>query len=64
MSQYDAKIIYVKGKDNMVVDALSRLPSQPTTNDAENTARHPYDYCPDDIVIPNTIAHLFCPELN
>lgn len=38
MSQYDAKIIYVKGKDNMVADTLSRLPCQPTTNDAKNIA--------------------------
>ena len=64
MSQYDAKIIYVKGEDNTVADALSRLPSQPTTNDAENTTQHPYDYCPDDMVIPTAIAHVFCPELN
>jgi len=26
MSQYDAKIVYVKGEDNTIADALSRLP--------------------------------------
>jgi hypothetical protein len=37
MSQYDCKIVYVKGEDNSVADALSR-----TSFDAENTAGIPY----------------------
>ena len=35
MSQYDAKIIYIKGKENSVVDALSHLLCEDTTNSAE-----------------------------
>ena len=31
-SQYDGKIVYVKGEDNTVADALSRLPTTLTTN--------------------------------
>ena len=47
MSQYDAKIIYIKGKKNSVVDTLSHLPCEDTTNSTERTAQHPYDYCKD-----------------
>ena len=64
MSQYDAKIVYVKGEDNTVADALSRLPSHATTDDAENSAHHPYDYCPDDIDSINIVASIFCPEFS
>jgi len=45
MSQYDAKIVYVKGEDNTVADALSRLP---TYVEAENEAKHAYAHCPND----------------
>ena len=38
MSQYNAKIIYVKGGDNTVADALSRLPCHTTSESAEETA--------------------------
>jgi len=45
MSQYDAKIVYVKGEDNTVADALSRLPTPP---DAKVNVRHAYSHCPED----------------
>ena len=45
MSQYDAKIIYVKGEDNTVVDALSRLS---TSAPMENEEKHVYAHCPND----------------
>ena len=35
MSQYDAKIIYIKGEENSVVDALSHLLCEDTTNSTE-----------------------------
>jgi len=55
MSQFDAKIIYIKGEDNTVADALSRFPSHhspfpspDTLIQTENTARHLYHFCEDD----------------
>ena len=48
MSQFDAKVVYIKGEDNTVADALSRLPSPQTLVDSENTAQHPYNFCDDD----------------
>ena len=45
MSQYDAKIVYVKGEDNTVADALSRLP---TYMEVETDAKHAYAHCPND----------------
>ena len=45
MSQYDAKIVYITGDDNSVADALSRLPCEETTDTAERSAQHPYNYC-------------------
>lgn len=47
MSQYDAKIMYIKGNKNTVADALSQLPCDDTLENAEWTAQHPYDYCED-----------------
>jgi len=47
MSQFDAKIIYIKGEDNMVADALSRLPYSTSLHEAEALAHHPYHFCPD-----------------
>jgi hypothetical protein len=37
MSQYDCKIVYVKGEDNCVADALSQ-----TSFEAEKSASIPY----------------------
>jgi len=48
MSQFDAKIIYIKGEDNMVADALSCLPYSTSLHEAEALAHHPYHFCPDD----------------
>lgn len=47
MSQYDAKIVYLKGDDNCVADVLSRLPYENELQLAEDTAKHPYSYCAD-----------------
>ena len=47
MSQFDAKIIYIKGEDNCVADALSRLPDVDSSS-VEQKARHPYTFCEDD----------------
>ena len=38
LSQYDSKIVYVKGEDNMVADALSRLPELVTTSTTSSQA--------------------------
>ena len=48
MSQYDAKIVYIKGDDNCVADALSRLPTDDALSEAETKAKHPYSYCSDE----------------
>ena len=47
MLQFDSKIIYIKGKDNMVTDTLSHLPPSTSSSDAEASAQHPYTFCPD-----------------
>ena len=57
MSQYDAKIVYVKGKDNMVTDALSRLP---TYAQAKAEAKHAYSHCPMDEE-DDMVASIFAP---
>jgi len=50
MSQFDAKIIYIKGENNTVVDTLSHLPVtlSPSSKAAMQQARSPYKFCPDD----------------
>ena len=48
LSQYDAKIIYIKGDDNTVADTLSHLPYKSTSEEAEQSTQHPYSYCDDD----------------
>ena len=49
MSQYDVKIVYVKGEDNTVADALSRVSNEttPSTKGAV-TAGSAYAYCQGD----------------
>lgn len=67
MSQFDTKIVYIKGEDNTVADALLHLlssdtpfPSQDMFAKSENSAQHPYHFCEDNndsmvasIVLPN-----------
>jgi len=48
MSQYDAKIVYVKGEDNTIADTLSRLPAE-VQEQLEHTATYAYAYCLDDL---------------
>jgi len=57
MSQYNAKIVYVKGEDNMVADTLSHLP---TYTDAEKVAMHTYAHCPSDEE-DNMAASIYAP---
>ena len=59
MSQHDAKIIYIKGDDNCVADALSRLPTDKALTDTENVAQHPYSYCSDDNDTLHAVATLY-----
>ena len=49
MSQFDAKIVYIKGDDNSVADALSCLPIiiSSSSSEAIQAAKSPYDFCPD-----------------
>ena len=55
MSQYNARIIYIKGEDNMVVDALSHLPCENTKEYAKQNTKHPYSYCKDEIPLVSCI---------
>lgn len=48
MSQFDAWIVYIKGKDNCVANALSCIPIQASSNEAEKVAQHPYQLFDDD----------------
>ncbi|KAF8902434.1 hypothetical protein CPB84DRAFT_1678899 [Gymnopilus junonius] len=57
MSQYDAKIVYVRGEDNTITDALSWLPADKhsSSTEAELAAKHPYNFCPS-----GDIDHFIC----
>jgi len=48
MSQFDAKIVYIKGEDNCMADALSRLPDNTVSSSVEQKMQHPYTFCEDD----------------
>ena len=49
MSQYDAKIVYAKGEDNTVADALSHVSNDTTPSTRGTvTARSAYAYCQGD----------------
>jgi hypothetical protein len=48
MSQFDAKIVYIKRDDNCVADALSHLPVATSNNAAIYLTRLLYGFCPDD----------------
>jgi len=63
MSQYDAKIVYIKGDNNCVTDALSRLPNDDTLNEAELMARHPYSYCSDEDNTLHSVASIHSSNL-
>ena len=39
LSQYNARFVYVKGNNNSVADALSRLPQDLTSIEAEKGGR-------------------------
>jgi len=45
MSGYDCKFVFVKGEDNTVVEALSRLPSLScsSSDSANASASHPFN---------------------
>jgi hypothetical protein len=60
LSQYDCKIIYVKGEDNTAADALSRTDFT-ETGDAESAAHEPWDECADDKDRP-TVASVLMPK--
>ena len=52
LSQYNGKIVYVKGEENTVANALSRLPATYSSDlsDADSIAQAPYDTTTDSIL--------------
>jgi hypothetical protein len=48
MLQFDAKIIYIKGDNNLVAKALSCYPMSHSAEEAKQTTQHPYSFCADD----------------
>ncbi|EDR01164.1 uncharacterized protein LACBIDRAFT_312527 [Laccaria bicolor S238N-H82] len=62
LSQFDAKIVYIKGDDNTIADALSHLPTDGcNTSTADALARHPYDFCEDNDTLCS-VASICLPE--
>jgi len=61
MSQFDVKIVYIKGDDNTVADALSRLPLNNESVHPEKSARHLYAFYDNDETY-GFIASIFLPE--
>jgi len=59
MSQFDAKVMHIKGEENIVADALSRLASPDVLTEAQNSARHPYNFCDND----DDVATIACVTL-
>ncbi|KIK06087.1 hypothetical protein K443DRAFT_3393 [Laccaria amethystina LaAM-08-1] len=59
MSQFDAKIVYIRGDDNTVADALPQLPCDTDYTTAEASAQHPYSFCEDD----DAMASIACISL-
>ena len=41
-------MVYIKGDENSVADALSCMPTDTNSSIADVSARHPYDFCEDD----------------
>jgi len=62
MSQFDAKLIYNKGEDNSVANALPCLPAETDCSTAKDFAKHPYDFCEDNDTMC-TIAHVVMPSI-
>ena len=47
LSQFNAKIVYIKGHENSVADTLSHMPTDTDSSTAYASAWHPYDFCED-----------------
>lgn len=64
MSQFNAKIVYIKGEDNSVTDALSCLPTATAADSsaALNAAHAPYEFCPynDNLCSVNMVLPATC----
>ena len=68
MSQFDMKIVYIKGEDNTIADALSCLLTVMAADivAAAELAHRPYDFCVDDDISVNAVlptkgdSPLFC----
>ena len=61
ISQFNMEILYIKGKDNSVADALPCFPSQSKCTNAEKIMHHLYTFCKDEDT-SNTIASVLLPK--